>query len=405
MRRLLLLLLFASPAFGAALPGFRLQLVGTTSGFLSSVVADSKGTLYYTTTKGDLFRIGTADQNSGQPVLVAHVNTDPIGNSGLLGMALRDDRTAVVHYTTPSQIADVIANIDLVTGEETIVASLFGDVEVPQRGAPSEHHGGNPTVAADGSVFVGIGDYGVGVIAQIEGWNGGKVFRIMPDGTVTQFARGVRNPFDMAWDAAKRRLIIPDNGDQRDDEINIAHEGDNLGWPFTMGAAGPFIDNTVRPIYTFPTIVAPTGFTALSGRNPMLRRGYLLGTFMMSLLYIPDIDAQPLPDPIAIFSGDAGFVIDVTEARDGTVYVGASNAIYRLVVPKAGDCNGDGFVNLGDYETLRGAVLDPTTNNAVRTTDERALSWGCDVNADGTIDARDTAALAAMLHLRFRTVR
>ena len=44
---------------------------------------------------------------------------------------------------------------------------------------------------------------------------GGKIFRMSPDGTVTQFARGFRNPFDMAWDPEHRRLIVGDNGTQQ----------------------------------------------------------------------------------------------------------------------------------------------------------------------------------------------
>ena len=35
--------------------------------------------------------------------VVAMVATDAVGNSGLLGMALVDDHTAVVHYTRPTQ--------------------------------------------------------------------------------------------------------------------------------------------------------------------------------------------------------------------------------------------------------------------------------------------------------------
>ena len=39
----------------------------------------------------------------GVSVLVAQVTTDAVGNSGLLGMSLRDDHTAVVHYTSAAE--------------------------------------------------------------------------------------------------------------------------------------------------------------------------------------------------------------------------------------------------------------------------------------------------------------
>src|SRR5438094_5718429 len=97
MKRLLVLMgiLAAGRAEGAALPGFGVRLVGTAAGFASSVAVDSRGVIYYTTTQGNLFRLG----DDGQSLRLVHVNTEFIGNSGLLGMALRDDRTAIVHYT------------------------------------------------------------------------------------------------------------------------------------------------------------------------------------------------------------------------------------------------------------------------------------------------------------------
>src|SRR4051812_39417328 len=108
MKRILVfvVVLAAGRAGGAALPGFGVRLLGGTAGFASSVAVDSQGKIYYTTTKGDLFRL-----DGGQSVLVAHVNTDAVGDAGLLGMALRGDKTAIVHYTTPMQIADVISAI------------------------------------------------------------------------------------------------------------------------------------------------------------------------------------------------------------------------------------------------------------------------------------------------------
>src|SRR5437016_13861390 len=84
MKRLLVLMgiLAAGRAGGAALPGFGVRLVGTAAGFASSVAVDSRGVIYYTTTKGDLFRL----DDGGQSRRVAHVSTDAVGHSGLLGL-------------------------------------------------------------------------------------------------------------------------------------------------------------------------------------------------------------------------------------------------------------------------------------------------------------------------------
>jgi len=389
-------LLFASAtATASILPGFGVQLLGATSGFADSIAIDSHGAIYYTTTAGNLFRF-----EGGRSTLIAQVTTDGVGDSGLLGMALRDDNTAVVHYTTPNQIADVLSTIDLTTGKETILQSFVADKDFPARGSSSEHHGGNPTVGADGSIFFGIGDYGGGAIAAFPDWNGGKIFRVFPDGSVEQFARGFRNPFDMFWDAPNQRLIATDNGAAVDDEINIVHEHDFCGWPFTMGN-GPPIEGAVPPIYTFPVIVAPTGMAAMSGRNGMLRSGYVIAAFVTkALYYVPNIDARPFPDPIALIQKETGAIIDVAEAPNGDLLFVTGDAVYKLIVPLRGDCNGDGKIDAADWDALIRELADGPHSMF----DARG-SWGCDVNGDGVIDGRDLAALRSLLGWRARAVR
>ncbi|HXG58250.1 MAG TPA: PQQ-dependent sugar dehydrogenase, partial [Thermoanaerobaculia bacterium] len=179
MLRVVIALLLATSLSAATLPGVRVETLGSAAGFVTSLAVDSRGILYYTTTRGDLFRL-----DAGQSVRVARVETEAISNSGLLGMALIDDTTAAVHYTTPLQTHEVIATIDLTTGAETIVAKLAADASAPGRPTPPEHHGGNPTVADDGSIFVGIGDYGGFAIAQSPDWIAGKILRVRPDGRV-----------------------------------------------------------------------------------------------------------------------------------------------------------------------------------------------------------------------------
>ena len=117
----ILLFLLAASAHSATLPGFRVELLGSTAGFASSLAVDSKGTIYYTTTSGSIFRLA-----NGQSSLIARVTTEAIGNSGLLGMALIDDDTAAVHYTTVNQTYDVISRIDLVTGNATVLGTVHG---------------------------------------------------------------------------------------------------------------------------------------------------------------------------------------------------------------------------------------------------------------------------------------
>jgi glucose/arabinose dehydrogenase len=321
----LFFLLSASVATSATMPGVGFVPLGTTAGFASSIAIDSTGTIYYTTTNGGLYRF-----DSGISTLVAHVTTEAVGDSGLLGMALRDDHTAVVHYVTVNQTADVVSLIDLDSGAETVLHTFIADITLPGRPSAPEHHGGNPTVAEDGTIYVGIGDYGGGSIAAKPEWNGGKIWRIATDGTVTQFARGFRNPFDLVWDAARQRIVTTDNGAAIDDEIDLVTEGGYYGWPYTVGNQPP-IDGATAPAYVFPKIVAPTGMVRLNGRNPLLPRGYLIGAFLTKSIYwVPDVDAPQIA-PIPIISGETSFVIDVAQAPGGELYFTTDRAIYRIV--------------------------------------------------------------------------
>jgi hypothetical protein len=374
----------------ATLPGFAVDKLGTANGFVTSIVTDSRGRIYYTTTSGAIARFP-------ENTIVAKVATDAIGNSGLLGMALRDDDTAIIHYTRPKQTHDVIAAVSLTTGKETLVHEFVCNQFDPAFGVSSEHHGGNPIVTEDGSIFVAIGDSYSAASAPQVGWNLGKVFRIHPDGRVEQFARGVRNPFDIAWDAKSQRLIVPDNGDKGNDEINIVTAGSDLGWPFSM-------PGHLAPVYTFPNTVAPTGFVRLRDGDRLLSGGYLLAGFVpRALYYINDVER---PDPIAVIDGVTEPIVDVTEAPDGTVYFAAARSIYRLRIPQRGDCDGDGLIAWKDVPVLMAEAGDGGDHPSIEAQDGAIrASWGCDVDGDGLIRANDVSLLKAWLSPRSRTVR
>ncbi len=397
MKRLVLIFLLAGGANASTLPGFHIQAVQGVSGFITSLAVDSRGTLYCSVKSGDIVRVGFPN------AVVAHLPTLSDGNSGLIGMALRDDHTAIVHYTLPRQTYDVVSAVDLMTGVETEIHRFACDKDVPERGASSEHHGGNLAIAPDGSIFLAIGDYGIGIVAAELDWNGGKVWRISPDGTAVQYAHGFRNPFDLAWDAQAQRVVLTDNGDAVDDEIDVVALGDDCGWPATAGLR-PAVAGARLPAYVFPVVVAPTGLAQLTGSNPILRKGFLLGSFVAkALFYIPDVHAQPMPAPVAIIQNETDPIIDVVEAADGTIYFASGFVIYRLTVPKRGDCNGDGFVDSSDLALLATLLADgPRPMTAAQDARVRA-SWGCDVDGDGMIDAHDLAAEAALV--RGRAVR
>lgn len=111
---------------------------------------------------------------------------------------------------TPTISADVLAEVDSDTG--TIRELIRFDC-MHWSECPSEHHGGNPVVGPDDSVYVPIGDWDLPFLyAQRPDWPAGKIHRVQPDGTSTMFALGFRNPFDLIVDAETGTLIVPETG-------------------------------------------------------------------------------------------------------------------------------------------------------------------------------------------------
>lgn len=399
LRFLAVAMLFATNLSAATLPGFRTEMIGKTVGFATSIALDSQGTIYYTSKDGSIFRMARSES-----IPVARVPSyQGEGDAGLLGMALIDDRTAAVHYSNRELTREIISRIDLITGHELVLVSFINDLTGPDRPVSAEHHGGNPTVADDGSIFFAIGDFGGGTIASLPEWSAGKIWRILPGGGVEQFARGVRNSYDLAWDPAGQRIIMSENGPVQGDEINIVHKGDNLGWPFSWGNH-PAVGNSVAPHYVFPETVAPTGVVRLNDRNPMLR-GYLFGSFSNGAIsLVPNIDAKPLPPPLPLIEGETRFVIDVAQAANGDVYFTSGEAIYRLVQPTRGDCNGDRLVNSNDVYALMEELREGVHPTLAAAEGAHRGSFGCDTDGNGTIDSRDLATLLQTVHIRRRAI-
>jgi glucose/arabinose dehydrogenase len=405
-----LVLLLSHHLAAEMLPGFRVDAVARGEGFVSSVVVDSKGLVYFTTTDGWIHR-ATGD---GESERVVAMPTHAGGNGGLLGMVLVDDRTAIVHYTTWSRekvLDDVIAKVDLINSTQAVLKAFACDVELRERGVSDEHHGGNPTLGPDGMVFVGIGEYGGRTIAQKPEWNGGKIWRIDPrTGDATQWAVGMRNPYDLAWDPELQRIVIADNGPEQGDEVHVVAEGANCGWPLTFGRGAQF-EGSTAPVFTFDRTVAPTGLARLSGANPLLARGYLLGAFVSrAIYYFPTLATQIVNEPTAIVEAFPEFVIDVTEGRDGSIYFatawGAASTIYKLQPPARGDCNGDSLVDWRDIHPLVQELGDGDSQATIEAqSGSFAGTWGCDANGDGLISDADMAALLDLIGGRRRAVR
>lgn len=396
-----LIAIAAMPAAAASiLPGFRLEKVVSAEGFVTSVAFDEEGNLFFSETEGGIYRV-----EEGKERLITTLPTASIGNAVLLGIALRGDEI-IAHYVKPDFTADVISSVDPEDGKETVIAVFECSGGRP---CSTEHHGGNPIVAPDGSIYVGIGDFGGGQLAQQSDSPGGKIWKIAPDGTASQFALGFRNPFDLTLHPSGEFLIVSDNGPEGEDEIAFVRTGDNHGWPATMGIR-PAVEGMVPPHYVFPGTVAPTGVALVRGLLPGDATGLLVGGFVTkSLYFFPDIEA-PAWSPILILSNApqlGGFnpVLDVAQNAAGEIVIASAAGIWRLVSPLTGDVNGDGVLSSEDLEALAHELVDGDGDSILEIQGGSFPgSWAADVNRDGVVDTRDLVAWVLMGKGRERVV-
>lgn len=415
MKRLFLasLILISSTAFAEALPGFRLDKIATVEGFITSLALRDGRELYWSSATGEVYRLSGSTSEE-----VAKFETAVEGNAVLLGVTFRGNEL-FAHYVKPDLSADVVASVNLESGERKIVADLVCDLGNP---CPTEHHGGNLTTAPDGSIYFGVGDYGTYVSAQNPKSPGGKIYRIAPDNSLHVFAYGFRNPYDMAFDSRSGKLIVADNGPVGGDELTIVSEGENHGWPLTYGN-GPEVEGTVKPAFVFDETVAPTGLALLERRDPYLSSGVLLATYWDKSLFWFDL-SKPLHARRLLDTGPregagshgvkpqhdvphlADSMIDVVQDRDGAIYLATTSSIYRLATPIVGDVDGSGKVDDADVEALAKEILDSRGSSYLDAANGAyAASWGSDVNRDGVVDARDLLAFAKLRAPRRRAVR
>ncbi len=399
---LLLLALGAGEANAASLlPGFRVEKVAAASGFVTSIAFDPEGRLFYSVTEGGIYRVDPSGTT-----LVATVPTAVIGNAVLLGIAFRGERI-VAHYVAPDLTADIISEIDPGDGAIRELARILCAAGQP---CSSEHHGGNPTVAPDGTIYVGIGDFGYPNLAARNDSPAGRIFRIASGGSATPFARGFRNPYDLAVAPSGDFLIVGDNGPEARDEVSFVREGGDYGWPTTSGSTD-VPEGVTPPVYIFPDTVAPTGLSLVRGLLPGGRTGYLVASFVTrAIYYFPDAGAA-VQAPIPLIEdlpqlGGFNSILDVAQKSDGEIFFATAGAIWRLVPPARGDVDGDGDLTERDLEGLAHELVDGDRDSVLEIHGGSfAASWGSDVNEDGKVDSTDLVAWVIFAQTRGRLVK
>ena len=283
---------------------------------------------------GDI-RVATAE-GVVLPRPFAHLDVDASSETGLLGIAINPDFPTepfvYVYYSDPAlginRLVRFRAVGDVADGPPQVL--LDGLVT-----ANRYHNGGDLVFGTDGMLYVTVGESHQRNLAQDPTSIGGKVLRLMPDGSVPPdnpipgnplFTLGHRNSFGICVDPANGDVWETENGPTSDDEINLLRPGGNYGWPEVMGAGGP--EGTIDPVVDHVQEIAPTGCAVWQGA--LYYGSYLDGA-------IRRLDLPPGPDPTPVPVALAGEpVYDLTVGPDDRLYVSTPSGIWRMGSPPTG---------------------------------------------------------------------
>lgn len=322
------------------------------------------GRLLVTERSGQL-RIVTLEGDIGAPISGVP-NVSAKGQGGLLDVALAPDfATSGQLYLTFSERA-VDAGTTRGTGTALLLATLTlsGDSGALSNQATifrmnnftgtNRHYGSRIVIAADGNLWVTLGERGDGDRAQDPFDLAGAVVRIKPNGAIpadNPFADG-KDGHPAIWSIGHRNpqgaTLGPDgklwtlaHGAQGGDEINKPEAGKNYGWPvITYGinyngakiGVGTHAEGYEQPIYYWDPSIAPSGLDFYDGDLfPAWRGSLLAGALKFQLLSRLEMDGDKVVGEEQLFKGAFGRIRDVRTGPDGAIYLATDDRNGKIV--------------------------------------------------------------------------
>lgn len=211
--------------------------------------------------------------------------------------------------------------------------------EMPAGSSGGRHFGGRMAEAADGAIFLTIGERGEFDPAQDLDQLHGKIIRITRGGEAAPgnpfpdraggviWSYGHRNPQGLAFDG-EGRLWASEHGARGGDEVNLIRKGANYGWPVIAygrhysGAKigeGNAAEGIEQPEHYWDPSIAPSGHMIYSGRLwPDWAGNHFVGSLKFD--YIARLDPEKGWAEEALRSRETGRVRDIREAPDGSIW-------------------------------------------------------------------------------------
>ncbi len=276
------------------------------------------------------------------------------GQSGLLGLAVAPtfarDRRIYWTYTESrgggSGLA--VARATLVDG----AAPRLDGVQVIFRADPplksTLQNGGRMVFAADGTLFVGLGDKSIlpgRAQAQDLGSDLGKIVHLNPDGSPakdnpfigragarpTAWSSGHRNVLGLALDD-RQRLWEIEMGPRGGDELNLIERGKDYGWP-TIGYGEEYSGKLVgrgitaapgleQPVYYWDPVIAPGSIMVYRGAMfPEWRGNLFIGGLASTSLVRLVVQGERVVGEERLLGDRGERIRDAVEGPDGSIWL------------------------------------------------------------------------------------
>lgn len=205
-------------------------------------------------------------------------------------------------------------------------------------------YGSRIAIAADGSLFIGIGDRGDRDRSQDWQDDAGSIIHINEDGSIPSsnpdpggskgrpeiWSKGHRNPQGITFDSTDGKLYTVEHGARGGDEINAPEPGKNYGWPIiTYGrdysgaeiGEGTAKEGLEQPLYYWDPSIAPGAVAVYRGKMfPEWDGDFLVAALKYQLLSrLQRDESGKFVAEERMFNGEYGRVRDVIVAPDGAL--------------------------------------------------------------------------------------
>ena len=318
-------------------------------------------------------RVVSADGELSEP-MAGLPPVDARGQGGLLDVALDPNYSAngLIYWTYAEPAGDGINNTAAARGKLVDGATpRVDDVKVIYSQRPSlasrQHYGSRLVFSRDGLLYITQGERSITEgRMQAQRMDGllGKIVRIHPDGAVPKdnpfvgrdgarpeiWSLGHRNIQGAALHPTTGELWEVEHGTRGGDELNIARQGKDYGWPtiaYGIEYAGtPILEGLTaragmeQPIYYWDPVIGPSGMAFYTGNLfPAWRGNLFIGGHATSDLVRLELNGEKIVGEERLLTDlqpKRERIRDVRQGPDGAIYLLTDSQRGRLLklVPK-----------------------------------------------------------------------